>query len=116
MTNQEINEAVAKQLGWKHEFSEAKGEWRWIAPSDGMSWLACDEYASSYDNAHEILNHIAANRPAMSAAFLNALRDVLAPWMPKNKAGSPIISDFDLLMASPKEICLAFLKVKGVKV
>ena len=95
MTNQEINEAVAKELGH-------------------AEWIL--SYSTNPQCRDEILNHINYNRSTMSAAFMNALRDVLAPWMPKNKAGSPIISDFDLLMASPKEICLAFLKVKGVKV
>lgn len=96
MTNQEINEAVAKELGHGDRVQS---------------------YATHPQCRDEILNHIAQNRPAMSAAFLNALRDVLAPRMPKNKAGSPVISDWDLFTATPREICEAFLKAveKGKK-
>ena len=96
MTNQEINERVAKELGYT-SFSFAR--------------------SVDANDTRVILDHINNNRPAMSVAFLNALRDVLAPRMPKNKAGSPVISDWDLFTATPREICEAFLKAveKGKK-
>lgn len=96
MTNKEINERVALALG--------RTSWAFICSEDS-------------NDARVILDHIDKHRPAMSVAFLNALRDVLAPRMPKNKAGSPVITDFDILMATPREICEAFLKAveKGKK-
>lgn len=99
MTNQEINERVASLLGIP------------------MGRFLPDNFASNRNHTQEIINHINARRPAMSVAFLNALRDVLGPRMPKNKAGSPVISDWDLFMATPREICEAFLKAveKGKK-
>lgn len=110
MTDTELNEKVALALGWKHEFSEAKGELRWKNTKDGVSWLSCDLYSDSYDYCREIFDYIDALRPDGSVAMLGAMRDVIAPRMPKNKIGASIISDWDLLMVTPREICEAFLK------
>lgn len=110
MTDQELNEKVAMGLGWKHEFSKAECELIWKNPKCGTSWFECNPYSSSHDACREIFEFMDARRPAGSVAMLGSLRDVLAPQMPKNSAGSPIISDYDLLMATPREICEAFLK------
>lgn len=45
--------------------------------------------------------------------FLCCLRDEVGIRAPKNKVGTPMVSDFDLITAMPGEYCLALLKAAG---
>lgn len=53
--------------------------------------------------------------PAMRVKFMNALHDIVArrPDTKRNKIGAPLISDFDMLSASPFEIAEAVLVALG---
>lgn len=44
---------------------------------------------------------------AQRVVFLNALRKILEPAAPRNRAGSPVISDFDMLRTSHEQHCQA---------
>lgn len=44
-----------------------------------------------------------ATTPQRKVAYLNALRSLVSKKCPVNKAGVPIVSDFDLLAASEEE-------------
>ena len=48
----------------------------------------------------------------LKVRYLNALREIVGARCPKNKAGSPLVSDYDLLDASEEEQLLALEKVK----
>ena len=109
MTEQEIDETVAFQLGWKEGICSETEQVFHTSPSGEKFW-APQNYSASHDACRELFKFIDMLRPAGSVAMLGAMRGVIAPRMPKNKVGAPIISDWDLLMATPREICEAFLK------
>jgi len=48
----------------------------------------------------------------LKVRYTNALREIVGKRCPVNKAGSPLVSDYDLLDASEEEQLLALEKVK----
>ena len=94
MTTAELNTAVAKELG--------------TDPFDM-------EFHENRNHTQRIITFM-SKTVQTRVAYLNALRDVISQRMPKNKAGTPMVTDFDGMEASPEEMCLAFLKARGVKI
>lgn len=52
---------------------------------------------------------------AMRVRWINALRSIVDRRMPRNKAGSPMTSDVDLMTATAEERLEALRKVADVK-
>ena len=87
MNPAEINEAMSKLLNEEYNF-----------------------YAYQLDNL-QIARRKLLTTQALKVRYLNTLRDIVARKCPKNKMGSPLVSDYDLLDAEPLEICEALLKI-----
>jgi hypothetical protein len=84
--------------------------------------VGVQEPANYFGDANAIL----AVRPALLVAlgklkpacsprveYLNTLRDVVSRHCPKNRSEFPIVSDYDLLDATPEEHCETILRVFG---
>lgn len=52
---------------------------------------------------------------AERVAFLSALRDVVARRCPRNKVGTPLVSDYDMIWSDDSERAEAWEKAKGAK-
>lgn len=52
---------------------------------------------------------------AERVAFLNALREVVARRCPRNKVGTPLVSDYDMIWSDDAERDEAWAKAKGAK-
>ena len=66
----------------------------------------------SFEKAQSLGLHNRDNH-ALRIKWVNALRAIVSRRMPKNKMGATIISDVDLLTASPAERLEALLKAVG---
>lgn len=51
---------------------------------------------------------------ALRVKWINALRTIVSRRVPKNKTGSPLVSDIDLLTASSEERLEALVKALGL--
>jgi len=52
---------------------------------------------------------------AERVAFLAALRDVVARRCPRNKVGTPLVSDYDMIWSDDVERAEAWEKARGAK-
>jgi hypothetical protein len=52
--------------------------------------------------------------PVLRAKYMNTLREIVGRRMPKNKVGSPLVSDYDCMDATANEHCEAFLRTFGL--
>jgi hypothetical protein len=88
MTDEEINRVI--------------GEYTGLINSGCIAFTRC-------------LNQMAKARKSLNSQeqivkFLNSLRAIVSERCPKNKVGSPLVSDFNLIDASAREQAIAFLK------
>jgi hypothetical protein len=67
---------------------------------------------NDHNQAHALIASLAGNIESR-VRFLNKLRDVIARRAPKNKAGAPMISDFDMINASSEELIEAASHARG---
>jgi hypothetical protein len=72
------------------------------------------DYLSDRNALFSALRHHGIHDPAnldIRVKYINTLREIVGRRMPKNKSGSPLTSDVDLLMAENEEIAEALLKI-----
>lgn len=99
MTNQEINERIAKLCGWK---PTTDGGICW--DSNGNAIITYPNYAESLDACREfeyVLNGYNAR------SYINRLCELCAP------APNGIYGYFSVVTATPLQRCEAFLRLKG---
>ena len=75
---------------------------------------------TTLDEAHNIMSRLGIYDRANLAKrvkFFNRLHEVVAerPDCPKNCAGTPVVSDIDKFLATPREICLAIVRAFAEK-
>ena len=72
------------------------------------------DYLSDRNALFSALRHHGIHDPAnldIRVKYSNTLREIVGRRMPRNKSGSPLTSDVDLLMAENEEIAEALLRV-----
>lgn len=105
MTDQEIKEAVAKKLGWKHPPHSSK---HWHNPKDDDElYDEIPDYCNSIEAAWEIVQFLGNGKwlifnPANTNTWVAAITDL------------PNSSDAEAKTA-PMAICLAFLKLGSLE-
>lgn len=104
MTSQEINEAVARKLGWHwNDDKVSGGHWHY----DGGCYDNLPGYCHSIEAAWEIVEHLAKN---------NLLVEIKQHGLGKPSYAVYISNSIELLCgvayeSAPLAICLAFLKL-----
>lgn len=104
---------VAAEEGWTFfptpvggattaNWQDKRGEWSQHPPNYDTSWNAI---------IPAILRRF--NDTAGRVAFLGSLRTILGDTAPRNRAGSPVLTDFDLFAATPEQLCRAYLAAGG---
>lgn len=71
------------------------------------------DYLNDRNALFDALRHHGIANPEnleIRVKYINHLRDIVGRRMPKNKSGSPLTSDVDLLMAENSEIAEALLR------
>lgn len=71
------------------------------------------DYLNDRNALFDALSHHGIANPQnleIRVKYINHLRDIVGRRMPKNKSGSPLTSDVDLLMAENSEIAEALLR------
>lgn len=88
----------------------------------GKEWRRAGEFPTSYQPLPDYMGSRDAVMPivirkcavlTVRVKFLNNLRDEVAPEAPTNKVGTPLVTDYMLIVATPKQICTALLKALG---
>lgn len=106
MTDIEINEAVAKKLGWtQHPFDGRAGFWFWFKPNYNLPNNLPD-YCHSIEAAWEIVDKIKDTYFSVSVSHDNERNLYQCEFSGFNSA--PIYATADI---APMAICLAFLKL-----
>lgn len=79
---------------------------------DGTYWgtMGLPDYTRDLSAMYSAMNEKIKPFTKMRVKFINTLRDIVGESMPKNKAGTPIVSDVDLLFASSAQLAEAYLK------
>jgi hypothetical protein len=135
VTNDEKRIKIAEMCGWKWYRRPATGPWAdkphrslyhpGIVPEytatlqvADMTERQCNEsfvfregmVPDYYEGKDSILDAVksCAIGPDLRVKFINTLRSIVGRRMPKNKVGSAIVSDVDLIVAECWEFCEAF--------
>jgi len=82
-------------------------------PSGGTI-LHVKDYLHSYDAIIPLIQkQCGDNTQSTRVKFLNTLRQLIGVNKPTNKVGTPLVSDFDLIVATPFQLCEALLRATG---
>ncbi len=105
MTDQEINEAVARKLGW----GESGEEGRWVLPSQGVKWLIDPpDFCHSIEAAWEVVESL---HPQNGIALTQHLQPPYG-WSCTMWTAMTEEPDFTVRAdTAPMAICLVFLKL-----
>lgn len=108
MTDLELNEAVAKKLGWKEESVPGQSAKLWCDPhpSGQRSQWSAPDYVHEIEAAWEIIEHLKTDEMGFSLEFESKLWSVGIGPVERNDAWT--YEDAD---TAPRAICLAFLKL-----
>lgn len=118
MQEYEINEAVAKELGWRHDpelgffvgRNDVPGKWQpcWIGPGGEKETFA-PEFCNDRNAAFSVLEHLDDAQEDVKYEFYRAINDSTgAKHMPCDYARL-----LPYMMASPRVIAECFLKALG---
>lgn len=91
MTHQQINDTISTLLGVPETITE---------------------YTNSLDACADAKRRLIVSYQERFA-FLKCIRKVIGRRCEVNKCGAPIVTDWDMIDATPMEICEAILIVKG---
>lgn len=105
MTNSEINEAVARKLGWKLILDE--GAPHWICPNCPKAHLCNPDYAGSIQAAWEIVEHMRKRELQVVLNLDSWGRNICSLYVRKEYR-CVAQEEADTV---PLTICLAFLKL-----
>lgn len=111
MNDNQILIEVAKLDGWTKCACGDEHCGAWFPPGGGDAELGVSSlYLTSRDAIIPLLVKLGQKEKVL---FLNDLRELVGENKPRNKAGTPIVSDFDLIVATPRQLCIALLKATG---
>lgn len=119
--------AIAEACGWRFENYGTREfpnlYWRVFNPDGKLiekDFTGADfravyvpDYLNDRNAMLSALRHHGIHDPAnldIRVKYSNTLREIVGRRMPKNKSGSPLTSDVDLLMAENEEIVEALLR------
>jgi hypothetical protein len=116
MTLDDQRIALLKFIGY--ESKDLRGTGERIFKRKGMSpGVKGSDLPYFYDNYNDIREveelaglHLRTNLE-LRVKWVNTLRDIVGRSCPKNKSGTALVSDVDLLMASPTQRVEALLKI-----
>jgi hypothetical protein len=126
MTDEEINIHLAEICGWReiNKIDYLHGVhpevWSEELESKGVQqtiWMIPD-CANNHDATYRTEKHIGLhdrNNLDLRVKWVGILRDLVAPFCPLNKVGSPVISDLDILTADAKIKAMALVKLTQKK-
>lgn len=108
MTNQEINEAVAKRLGWKFKTDDVSGN-HWH--KDGYCYDEIPDYCSDIAAAWKIPEHLKATKYHCVQLNANVFNQQYGFWI-GTIYKQEVFGESD---TAPMAICKAFLKLEEPK-
>ncbi len=121
--------SIAESCGWewrRYEGGAGSLHFGWFSPHDDKVHAHSYKREGKQDNVECLPNYLSDRNALFSALrhhgihdpanldirvkYINTLREIVGRRMPKNKSGSPLTSDVDLLMAENEEIREALLR------
>ncbi len=102
MTDEEINFAIAEACGElkKHHIRNCRDY--------------CNDFNAIYGAEKQLGLHD-RNNLELRVKWVGILRDLVAPFCPLNKVGTPVVSDLDILTADVKIKAMALVKLTQKK-
>jgi hypothetical protein len=114
---------IAKLHGWTR-IAEPEGSdnpfawWHGLDRYPSYQTSPFPDYPNDLNALYKVEKYLGLhnrNNLALRVAWINILRDIVAEHCPKNKAGSPLVSDIDLLNATSIQRTDALIKLSKTK-
>ena len=126
MTPEAQQIAMAEAHGWDYDPEETH-EWesrgQWVRQPEKkherrqlFSKSYIPDYLNDYNAIREVLDTLGisnGNNPELRIVWMAELHKIVGRRRPKNKVGTPIVSDMDKMFADRKELVEATLRVIG---